>query len=768
MNGMQNMANRSMKILYLCVALFLIGVFLILLYQPVQAAFHEQDLWWMMPLMSSITEGHSFLENIKLFLFNPYPTLQGDPWMNTYLSSVIAIFGVIPKYFIFVSIVFHFLCAILLYAILRKLDFDYRIAFFSALVYLTTFVNFCYYIWPMAFHHLFVLFISLLVMYFYFDTNKRADSGDNWKISFWITIFLNFLASFSQITILLLPIGILAHILIASKDGEERLKKYNRWLPIFIIYLGYPVIRFVYFGYQHLERFFHIGIGAHPVTNAVLFPAILFVGIGFLFLFGGILQLLRGYKLDRIFKILCITSLGLYLLILVAAFIRHDLVLGPHKAKLYELLSPYSFIYPFCVTFMNFIAPIKAALSINSTVPYNMIPLQSNIAGDLLSLLLIIVFIKKYFLRYKGLVIIAIFYIAALRYMRVDTANLPSRHFVYVVPFFSIIFCSSFIYLYDLISNKISFNKKAREIILALIFIGLCVPNVFAIKLEMFRGRMANTFLIYDYIKISNLVKDDILANEEDWRVKARDIYIKGIRPMPFNVDEYWYPSADSHLRFDSFRYVFTQVYNNRPAVNLIINKTANAKGEFEYAVKDLNIYNSTGLNIDKFDFYFDKAVKELRLGNNKKAFTLFKEAINIRPFLLNYVLSGGYELKDLGRIMGRKDLKSWVGDIINYYTVDSRTMCFKSEMYHAAKRKYVSSIIEKEMNEYIECLFYAAYLEYIFGNTKESNALLSEIAFIESDRNAVVFLLSKASLIRSSDSINGFITKYSKGIGQD
>ncbi len=757
------MPNRSVKIFYVCAAIFLVCVFLILLYQPVRSAFHEQDMWWMVPVMSSITEGHSFLENIKLFFFDPYPTFQGDPWMNTYLYLVLSIFGVMPKYFIFVSMAFHFLCAFLLYAILRKLDFDFRIAFFSGLVYLTMFINFRYYIWPMAFHHLFVLLISLSAIYFYFDTNKRADSGRNWKIFFWITIFINFLASFCQITILILPIGILAHILISSKSGGERLKRYDTWLPLFIIYLGYPLLRLVYFGYEHFDHFIHIGSRAQG--SAVIFPVILSLGIGSLFLFRGILQLLRGYKLDRIFKILCITSLGLYLFIFVVAYVRYDLTLGPNKAKLYELLSPYSFIYPFCVMFMYFIAPIKGALSINSTVAYNYIPLLSNIVVNLLSLLLIIVFIKKYFLRYKGLIVIVIFYIVALRYMRVDIVRIPSRHFVYVVAPFSIIFCSSFIYLYDLISSKISFKKNAREIILTMIFIGFCVPNAFAIKLEMFRGRMVNTFLIYDYIKISNLIKDDITTRKAKGRVKAGDIIIKGIRPMPFNIDQYWYPSADSHLRFDSFRYVLAQVFNDRSAVDVNINKAGNAEGELEYTVEDLNIYNSTGLNIDKFSFYFDEAVKELRSGNNKNASMLFKKAIEIRPFLLNYVLSGGYELKDLGRIMGGKDLRSWIADIINYYGIDyNKNNDFKNERYHDAKVKYVSSIMENEINTYIKCLFYEAYLEYICGDTKECNVLLSKIGLIESERNGVALLLGKEPSVRLNENMEDFLAKYSKG----
>ena len=709
------MPYKPAKIFYICAAVLLIGIFLVLLYQPIQDAFHTQDLWWMIPTMTSITQGHSFFENLRLFLFDPYPTSYGDPWMNTYLSSVLSIFGLQAKYFIFVSLALHFLCAFLLYSILRKSNLDFRIAFFSALTYLTMFIHFDYYIWPMSAHHLFVLLFSLLVFNIYLETTKRIDDNGNWKHLFWLTIGVNFLASFCQITILLLPVALLSHILISSKDGQDRLKKYDIWLPFFITYLGYPLIRFIYVGYPHFEHYFHIG--AIESSSVVLFPIIFLLGLGALFLFRGILKLSCRHNIGKVLKILCVASVILYVLIFIAVCGRNDLM-SPSKVKLYEFLSPYNFIRPFGIMFVDFIFPLKAALSVNSTTAYHVIAPGDIVIVNLIGLFFIIVFIGKYFFRHKGLVMFLIFYIVALRYMRITTTQLYSRHFLYVTPLFSIVFCCSFIYIYDLIAGKIKLKKTVQEIVLILIFIGLCIPNVLAIKLEMLRGKMANTFLIYDYIRIADLIKHDMGAVG---RIKANDIFIEGVRPMP--VEEYGWPGAsDVSLKYDNFRYVFAQAFNDRRMVN--INQPGAATGKLAYRIKDSKIYDARGLNIDKFNLYFSEAMKEFKLGDNEKASILFKKAIETRPFLLNYVLPG-YKLEDLGCVTGGRDLRNWIKDIIVYY--DSWKPGHKVE-----KITYISSTINDEINDYIECLFYEAYLDRLFGKTEESKELLSQIRFLD------------------------------------
>lgn len=701
----------------------------------------------MLPLLSSITEGHSFIENLKMFLFNPFLTHQGDPWMNLYLSSVLATFGFQAKYFIFILLAFHFLCAILFYSLLRKMRLDFRIAFFSAIVYLTTFIHFSYYTWPMSAHHLFVLLLSLLVLNLYFETTNRIDEDRPWKTLFWLTICINFLAPFCQITILLLPAGILAHILISAKDAEDRLKKYDIWLPLFITYLGYPVMRFLCIGYIHLERFFHLA--ANETRSVMSFPVFFLAGIGALFLFRGILKSARRYDLGRALKALCVAAVFLYIILFIIMMGRADLM-TPSKVKLYDYLSPYNFIRPFGMMFVDFIFPIRSALSMSSAMSYHVIPPSDNLIGNLICLFLMIIFMRKYFFRHKGLIVFILFYLVAMRYMRIMTTMLYSRHFIYVTPLFSIVFSSSAVYIYDLIADKARLRKVAREAILVLLFVGLCIPNILAIRIALVRGRLVNTFLIYDYIRAAHIIKDDIRIFEKESHVKGSDIFIEGVKQMSFNVDIYWNPAPGDPSRFAPFRYVLVQVLDDKSMLDVSINGSGAGSAKLAYEIKNFEIYDAKGRNIDRFRSYFDRGVEELMSGNGEEASASFRKAIEVRPFLVNYVLLK-YQPGDIRWISNGSDLKGWIGEIGKYYD-----NC--DEAFYVAKVKYVLATIESEINDYVKCLFYEAYLDNLFGRLAESKKLLSELGFIDNDRNDVSSLMKDEAAFRSNKKMHIFL----------
>jgi len=760
------------KIFYICTAVILAIVFIAVLYRPIEAMFHEQDLWTMVPIISFFAHENSFFENLKMFLFNPTPTNEGDPWMNMYLLLVPAVFGLQTKYFIFVALAIHFSCAFLLYALLRKLGLDFRIALFSALIYLTMFIHFGYYIFPMAAHHFIVLFFSLLILNLYFETTKRIDNNGSWKHLFWLTIGVNFLASFCQITILLLPLAILSHILISSKDGQDRVRKYEIWMPLFIIYLGYPLIRLLYCGFLHLSIFLHTGFKASSsiLNSTMSFPIIFILGISSLFMFRALLQLYSRYRLGRVLKALCIASVILYLIVLIAVAGRGDLM-TPSKVKLSESMSPVNLIRPLVVMLMNFVSPLKAALSIDSTKPFHIIPTQNNPIGYLVVLFFAVVFMKKYLLKHKGLIVFLIFYIVDLRYARIATTVLYSRHFLYITPLFSIMFCSSFIYMYDAAMSRTRLRDNIKEIILILVFAGLCLPNILAIRLEMFRGRMANTFYLYDYIKAADIIGNDMEAANIGRRVEAKDVFVKNVPSMPFYRGlQFWSPEVDEHLRLDPFRYAFAQTLNDGSMVGININPSGRVTGKFTYEIKHTGIYNAAGLNIDKFSSYLDEAEKELISGNNKEAYILLTKAAGIRPFLINYVLSK-YELRDLRWITRGSDLKSWTDNILKYELRDLMFITNGNDLkswtdevindttgYNMTKFKYVSPVVTNEINNYIKCLFYKAYLEHLSRSFKESDGTLSQIGFIESDHGKISSLLGNELPVRSNKEMQVFL----------
>lgn len=271
-----------------------------------------------------------------------------------------------------------------------------------------------------------------------------------------------------------------------------------------------------------------------------------------------------------------------------------------------------------------------------------------------------------------------------------------------------------------------------------------------AIRLEVFRGRLVNTFFIYDYIKIADSIKNNVISLNFGKPLKASNIYINGMLPMP--LKEVWHFSPADPLKFDTFRYTFVQVFNDDSMLDINVNKSrGEGQEDLVYTVKDVKINNSIGMDIEPFEKDFSDAVIELKLGRHKEASIFFQKAIERRPFLINYVLSG-YRLEDLKWITNGRDMRQWIADIISHYN---------RLIEHPLERdEHISNILNKEIDDYIECFFYLSYLKHFYGEFNESEYLFSQIRFLESDYNKVSSWLSGRPVIKSNKNMLAFLRK--------
>lgn len=748
--------TKNIKMLYLCVAAILAIFFIAMLFRPFTAAFHEQDLWWMIPTLSQLGEGSSLADTLKTHLFNPYPTNWGEPSMNLYLYFIMSVFGPQTKYFIFVSVLLHFFCAILLYFFLRESDFDFRVAFFTALAFAFMFIHFSYYEWPMAAQHLMAIFLTLLVLYLYLKTTRRMDSGEKWRTYFRLTLLANLLASFGQISILILPASVLAHILICSKDGDDRVKKYDIWLPLFITYLGYFLIRNFYWGYPNLQNYMRaipaVILSRLQLSNAyspVLFPVIFAFGISGMFLLRLVLKAYGKIKIKGLSAKLLIGSVALYLVTFLFLYSRKGLFSSGKVMAISwaDFMSPYNTIRPFMGAFAVFLYPLKAALSVDSAKAYHYIPMFSGLVLFVFCAFFVSAFFKKFFMKHKAVIVFFIFYVFASRMMTEillrKQDSIPSRYFVYITPLISLVFCSVFLWLYFLLIDKTRIKKAISEVVLLAVFAGICAANVTAIKFELFKGRLTNTFAIYDYIKTSVLIKNDLRARGVT-RLKPADIYINGVIPMPYSAETGCSFSIIDPQRFDVFRYAFSQVFNDDRMLRVNVNKTPLKEGAGIYAVDDGEITGAAGVGIDPFSRDYRAAMKELGSGHYEEASVLFQSAVRQRTFLLKYVLAG-YGLEDTGWITNGRSMRQWINEMAACY-------------FHVKKYSSVSASLNKEIDHYIECLFYAAYLKYLAGEKNESNHYFSLIRFLDGDEDAVLLRLSARPFTRSDPRISEFL----------
>jgi len=722
---------REIKIIYLGVYLLMAVFFLKTLYIPIRTIYPETDLWWFMPTFNWHFEGIKSFSQFLDFLFSPQPPMYGLFFFKAYFIPILYLFGTNPQYFIFVSLIMHFMCSGLVFLVSRKMGLNFQASIFSSLTFLTLFAHFNYYTWPSSVHHIAIVFFVLLVLSLYLHTDSMIKEGKGYYSYYILTLLANLAASFNRANIFVLPLMILAHILICSGNGEKRVKNYDIWLPLFITYLVYPLYTFTQAGDLLIVPMFSLGKIA-----AVKYPILFMSGLLSLFLFRA--ALVQYNKLKGSSRRLLIGIARGILIIAIAGFLYQK-----NKLPILTLL-PYLMGLPFVSILLSFLEPLQTAFSISSISPYYKFPWTvSSAFGVLFALSLLVIFIKVFVLEKKQLIVLLIWYVMSTFFFIQRQDFIPSRYFVHISPVFCIIFSSVMIYLYDNFMDSIKLTgNKARAFILALIFVFLCVPNIFAIRLEMWRGRLTNTFYIYDDIKTANLIKTDLSKSSNN--PVAKNIYINNVVPMPSK--EYWDFSPADPLNYDNFRFLLAQVFDNKSMRHVNINKVpAESKGQKIYSINDEGVTNEQGSSIERFSALSQEGLKEMRLRNNKKAVELFKSAAKEKPFLLKYVLSG-HELKSLKWLTDGLGLREWVRRIYYTYNWDEKP---------AAKNVHVSKMINNEIDRYVLCLFYLSYLEHLSGNDDESYYWFRQVGFLES---GYMSWLSQSPAVKNDEKMAAFL----------
>lgn len=773
MGSMKNHALQKtdkIKILYLGVFSLLGAGSFFLLSTSIRNIFHGTDLLWMIPTLSHISQHNSFWETVKILFFNPAPTNYGEPSMNLYLFLTYHFIGFKAQYFIFISAILHLFCVFFFYRFLQRIGFTFKMAFLAALIYATSFFHSFYFLWPMSMQHLATMFFVLLTLNLFLETNYRLDHGLPWKIIFWQALFVNLLASFCPITIFVLPVAIFVYIICCSENHASRIKKYDLWLPLFMTYFGYRLIRDLFWGYPEcyqswyfdifkkiLSRIPFIGkltVNAGPELN----PFIVFS----LFFIGGILCLLLLRFLLRIslrppflafLKKLVSIGVILYLIIfLITLNFRNIVVPMGVGIPLPDFISPYNFIRPLAGVFVSFVNPIRSALSINAAAPYCYIPMNSNILWTVLFMLLVVIFLRKVCFKYKPLIFFACIYIFGLPLLTMKSLwemnnSIPSRYLVYVTPLFAVIFSTSFIIIYDFFINKVKISVFKKELILLVFFLILCFLNIFAINLILLKDKFVNEFLSYDYIKGASLIKQDLAAAKDGIRLK--DVCVEGVLPIPFHQNG-WDFSPANPLDLATFKYTLAQVLNERDASNVCVDSSIDAKkNKITYIFDKNGVVDQKGQTIDPFLRLFYKAKEELKLENYQQARKLLEAAAQIRPFFFQFIFPNGH-LEDILWMANGRSARALIDDTANYYRGGSSSRIDKIE--------YIANMLDSEIKDYIECFFYLSYLYYIEKKLPDSYYWYSRIRFIDDRNDEVVSFLNQQPLIKSDLEMQKYI----------
>jgi tetratricopeptide (TPR) repeat protein len=294
--------------------------------------------------------------------------------------------------------------------------------------------------------------------------------------------------------------------------------------------------------------------------------------------------------------------------------------------------------------------------------------------------------------------------------------------------------------------NQTKFKIVTKEIILCLIFVILCIPNLLAIKLSLFRGKIINSFQTYDYARAANIIKTDLIKSGE------KTIYVNNIIPITFPGLEDFTSTTILDPYNDNARFVFMQVFSD-PRIEVKLNQKPSKEKGMTYFLDGYSIKNAREINIYLFSWLFEKGRELLIINHYAEAEDLFMAAIKNRPFLFNYILTD-LRLEDLRWVTDGMDVRSWLNKMENFYSLGY-------DKVSLSRNRYILSIMNKEVDEYIQCLFCISFLKYISGDAEGSKDWFSKIRFLDNDYQRLYSWLAEVPLVKSDKRILSFLDSF-------
>ncbi len=715
----------------------LAAAFLAIIRQPWVMALPENDLWWMLPTLAQQTEGKSFLE-LARFLLGPWPIEFGQPVLKSYLFLVTVFANNPIQSLMGVSVVVYAATAALLYRVCRLMELTREVAFGAAVVFLTAFSHFYAVLWPAAFQHLFACFTILVVLSGYLQIEARPTSslsGARWLYGWtlaWVVV-----ASLQRSAVIA-PLLIAAHLLVVSRDPKERLNRFNRWLPLFVAALVYPT--------------FALAFAGDVIINDAIVQWAIPAGVKW-----GVLLALGG------------VALGAFRLLLKggAGFLRHSrlgwIVLAISLGLVWgwlalrdtrQLLLPYNALSPLVTSLATFLNPLQTARLMDSSQAQHYIPAQMSLWAGGLTVLLIWNFFRETIKKRGALVVWGVWYGVVLvhllnHYVSFPPA-VPSRYMIYVTPILAVLLSLGLAALLGGISRRLGWAETTRHAFVVALFVLLAVPNLLAVRAELFRGRLVNTYLLYDDLRTADLIRRDVSASDRLDALEPREIAIQGVVAMPHQQLAPGHSHADSRKR-QNFRNLLAAALRETSLEGVQVNLAAFQSAEVGYRIQGHLVFDERGRWVDPFGTRLMLGLKRLEQNKGEEAQRLLLQALQTRPFLLRHLLPS-LPLSDLRWVTGGQPLRPWVRQMGDRY------VRWGGRATH--KQKRIQQVMEQEIWETIACLFALSYLEHRRGNAQMGRIWLSQIRFLESDPEMIIRQLDRIPQLASLDGIGKHLSR--------
>ncbi len=699
-------------------------LFFLLLWEPMKGAVAETDLAWMIPAVFDRAEGRTFWELVGL-IFSAGPPRVVFPFMKANLI-VLSAMGLHTCHLVLAGMVLHGLNALLLYGLSRELAFSRRVGFLAALVYLTLFIHFHTYLWPTAMsYHLGPLFLNLATLCLFFRTERAMHAGGG-RLLYPLTVCAAVLASVGRVSIIAVLL-IFADILSASADGREKRLRFERWLPLFLLSSLHPLYTLISSGEWHSNALVHAlmeGVGRSTLPYSIKLVGLFALWAGFLMGLRGWLRFSEGKTLPAVRPLLWTAAGGA--LLLFSLVDRR------------QILFLYNAMVPLAAVSSSFLQPLRSTMALDSSQPFYYMQPQVEVSALLLTAGLLLLFVQTMVRENRHRGILLWWYLASLLHFLFQFSSqpvvAPSRHFIHISPVFALLFVSVTVPLVESLAERFGLSGPRRDVALLGFFLLLCLPNLMGVRLAAWRGKLANNFYTYDYIRTAHLVREDL---EEKGSGIPKEVVVQGIMPMPYD-DSYWGFMLVDAKRHRMFRFVMEEVLGQRALRDRI---RIVPEGEPE----------GPGLVQDPFQRMTNEAATRIAAGDLPKAQELLLKALKGKPFLLRYLLPEGCRFSDVRWMTQGLGMREWVGKVSQWWARPDRVI---------EKQQHIQRLLEEELFTYVKALFYISYLQYQQGLLEQSRRWLSQVWFLEPDRDRLVEWLLRAEEIRSNRSLLEFVQR--------
>lgn len=701
--------------LYGLLAGFLALLFLLLLWPAVRTAVPETDAWWMIPTFSHYIEGKGPLELFR-FILSHSPKYFRPPVLKAFIWVIDDLFQLPFRFFPAAGAGMHLLNAGLLALLCLRLKLSKRVAAACGLIFLTLFLHFHAYLWLPASQHPYSITTLLALLCLFLATEQRVRESRPWRGMYALTALAVLLGSLQHSGFIALPVMLCCAWAAPGLTVPERGGLCLRWLPVWILFLVYPLWAMAFFG----DNTAISAVAGIPVPPGMKFAVLMGMGTVLLLLF------------RRALGVRFLRSRGFWFSIALSGWFLFAL----WDSR--QALLPYNGLVPLMTALGSFLDPFHAALQMDSADPYYYVPSAISVPVLLAVLFLGAVFLLGFVKRKRTLAIWGIWYLVVLFYLLIHkhvVSSMPfrtqSRYFLYVTPVFSVLFACGLVYGLTVLARRIGWGRPGRDRLLAGVLLALCVPNLFAIPLGLFRGRMVNTYFVYDDVRAASLIAADLRR-----RGGSAPVIVQN--PAPLGFRKKWTQRVDSEkIQFENLRRILRDRIGRRRPLELQRDLTDGglSGGALVYRLKDGQVFDPEGRPLDLFREEVRQGLALLEQGREGEARERLGAAAQRRPFLVNYVMGPGGRLSDEEWVTGGMDLRDWLEWMGRRYR--------RWSIAPAVKWAAVSSLIRSELSDYMICLSALSILEERAGRPEKGKFRMSQICFIERDpEQAARFLL--------------------------